>query len=90
MSNTTSTINTKYKTLSDLVQLFDSYSNALYGPELSEVRFGCDCGCGGDSYTSEEWDAEIEQNAKAIEDMKEFCKLIGVDYNGIYAGEDYP
>ena len=29
------------------------------------VRFGCDCGCGGDSYTGEEWDEMCDQADEA-------------------------
>lgn len=36
--------------------------NIAYRPSACNVRFGCDCGCGGDSYTYEHW-SEGEQAA---------------------------
>lgn len=42
-----------------------------------EVRFGCDCGCGGDYYTEEEWDHMIYRSDLARDKLKE----IGVTFN---------
>ena len=38
-----------------------------YRPSALGVRFGCDCGCGGDSYTAEEWDEGEQLADEAIE-----------------------
>jgi hypothetical protein len=70
-------------TLSDLMQVADNYSNARYGPIQMGVSFGCDCGCGGYSYTEEEWDDEIEQNEQAVKAMKNLCATLGITYDGI-------
>ena len=70
-------------TFSELKELFDDYSYASSSPSRSEVRFGCDCGCGGDSYTVEEWDAEEDEAENAIEAMKQFCVKYGIEYDGI-------
>jgi predicted nucleic acid-binding Zn-ribbon protein len=67
----------------ELQDAFRDYENAMYSPSRSEVRFGCDCGCGGDSYTSESWDAEEEAAADAIERMKTICKEFGIEYDGV-------
>lgn len=75
-------------TLTDLVDILYAYENAKYSPSLSEIHFGCDCGCGGDLYTSEEWDAAEASATKAIADMKEFCAKFGIKYDGIYADEE--
>ena len=60
----------KYKDLYDLVEDYH------YDPRRSEVRFGCDCGCGGDYYTYEDWvavcDAADEAKRKLIEFGVEF------------------
>lgn len=69
--------------LSDLIQILNTYENAMYSPSRSEVRFGCDCGCGGDSYTAESWDAEEDAAAEAIVAMKAFCKEYGFEYDGV-------
>ena len=68
---------------SELVTLFQDYENAMYSPSRSEVKFGCDCGCGGDSYTSESWDEEEQYAADSIVKMKEFCTKHGIYYDGI-------
>lgn len=68
---------------SELVTLFNDYENALYSPSRSEVKFGCDCGCGGDSYTKESWDEEEQYAADSIVKMKEFCTKYGIYYDGI-------
>ena len=68
---------------SELVTLFQDYENALYSPSRSEVKFGCDCGCGGDSYTAESWDEEEQYAADSIVKMKEFCTKYGIYYDGI-------
>jgi hypothetical protein len=71
------------KTASDLIRVVDAYGDARYGPLQSGIRFGCDCGCGGDSYTSEQWDAEMEYNKQSIKDMIELCAKLGLVYDGI-------
>ena len=38
------------------------------------VRYGCDCGCGGDSL---DWDYEEEKEALAIKEMDRIEKLLG-------------
>jgi len=69
--------------LSELHQLFLAYDNASWSPSRMSVKFGCDCGCGGDNYTAESWDAEEKEAEEAIAKMKEFCKEFGIEYDGI-------
>ena len=69
--------------LSELHEVFSAYESAMYSPSRSAVRFGCDCGCGGDSYTSESWDAEEQAAADAIVAMKTFCDENNIEYDGI-------
>ena len=38
------------------------------------VRYGCDCGCGGDSL---DWDYEDEMEAQALDEMDRVEKLLG-------------
>lgn len=68
---------------SELLEIVQDYEQALCSPSRMQVRFGCDCGCGGDSYTAESWDAEEESAEKSIEKAKEFCTKYGIDYDGI-------
>ena len=70
-------------TFSELHTLYCDYEQALWSPKYQHVHFGCDCGCGGDSYTSESWDAEIESAYKAIDAMKAFCQKYGIHYDGV-------
>ena len=39
------------------------------------VRYGCDCGCGGDSL---DWDYEDEMEAQALDEMDRIEKLLGI------------
>ncbi len=70
---------------SDVINLVNRYEGVLYSDIMTEVRFGCDCGCGGDFYTDnpEAWDSMVEENASALEAVKEFCKREGIYYDGI-------
>lgn len=68
---------------SELLELIDDYTEAKWSPSRSEVRLGCDCGCGGDSYTIESWDAVEKAADKAIADIKEFCKKYNIEYDGV-------
>lgn len=70
-------------TFDQLREMFVLYEEALWSPSRTSVRYGCDCGCGGDSYTSERWDMEEQQAQDAIDTLKAFCADIGVEYDGI-------
>ena len=68
---------------SELVDLAEDYQRALCSPSRLGVHFGCECGCGGVSYTIEEWDEEERQADKAISAAKEFCEKNGIIFDGI-------
>lgn len=68
---------------SELIDLVENYRNALYSSSRLGVHFGCDCGCGGDFYTIEQWDEEEREAAKGIAAAKEFCEKNGIDFDGI-------
>jgi hypothetical protein len=68
---------------SDLEQLFQDYDSAKWSPDMMGVHFGCDCGCGGNSYTTESWDAEVDAKNGAIVKMVSFCNTYGITYDGI-------
>lgn len=68
---------------SDVQEIISAYENAMWSPSRMEVRYGCDCGCGGDSYTPESWDAAEQEAADAITKAEEFCKLYNIEYDGV-------
>lgn len=67
---------------SDLKYMFSNYEQALWSPTRSAIRLGCDCGCGGDSYTQETWDAEEEQARISIGIMKAWCIAHNIEWDG--------
>ncbi len=68
---------------SELESLVQDYLNACYSPTRMSVHFGCDCGCGGDTYTTESWDAEEQAAQEAIDAMRIWCYNNGVEWDGI-------
>lgn len=69
----------KASDLYNAVQNFETYY--LYSDLMSEVRFGCDCGCGGDSYTVESWHEMCETADEARKEFKQLCESIGVEWD---------
>lgn len=67
---------------SDVKYLFYNYEEALRSPTRMNVRFGCDCGCGGDTYTQERWGAEEEQARVNIGIMKAWCDAYDIEWDG--------
>jgi len=68
---------------SDLLVLTEEYTNALWSPDRMGVHFGCDCGCGGNNYTAEEWDAEVAAADVAIIRAKKISAALGLFYDGV-------
>lgn len=70
---------------SEIVNLVSDYQSAQYSDEYTEVRPGCDCGCGGEYYSDnpDAWYEMVEFNQEAIKSVKEFCKQQGIEYDGI-------
>ena len=73
--------------LTELIDLVNAYGSAMWSPSRMSVIYGCDCGCGGDSYTPEQWDEEEAAADEAIEAMKAFCKEHGFEYDGVHNDE---
>ena len=48
-------------------------------PSEISVILGCDCGCGGNYYTNEEWDKEHEDTLRARKKLKKFCKYNNIE-----------
>jgi hypothetical protein len=70
---------------SDIVEASNNYTDLLYSDEYSEVRPGCDCGCGGDYYDDypDAWDQMIEANEKTLAEVKELCYNLNIEYDGV-------
>ena len=60
--------------LSDLQEICQDIEEVVWCPAASGVRLGCDCGCGGDNYTIEEWDKVHKRAEEAEERIVQFCK----------------
>ncbi len=73
------------KKWSELVEIVSNYESVLYSDEYLEVKYGCDCGCGGDFYSDfpEHWDAMIEFNQQTLAEVKKFCEENGIEYDGV-------
>jgi len=71
----------KFSELEELLADYEHY--VKYSVLYSEVHFGCDCGCGGDSYTSEQWNNEIKLAHKTIKKVEQFCKNCNIAYDGL-------
>ena len=70
-------------TFTELKELFNDYEQALWSPTRMHVRFGCDCGCGGEDYTEESWNAEESEATKSIDAMEAFCQKYDIYYDGV-------
>ena len=58
-------------------ELSNLVSDVENRPSRCGVRFGCDCGCGGDYYTYKQW---IE-GERAADEAVEKLKSIGIVFN---------
>jgi len=67
----------------ELAKLVGDYNDMLYNDYDASVRYGCDCGCGGDSYTSEGWDAMLTERGEAIQAAIDVCNSLGIEYDGV-------
>jgi hypothetical protein len=69
---------------SELVNLIRDYEDATWSPTALGIKFGCDCGCGGDAYTAESWDEAEQDAADAVVKAKEFCTKWGFDWRNYW------
>jgi len=69
----------------ELQELVRDYDNVMHSDEYMEVRFGCDCGCGGDFYEDnvEAWDNMVSENAEILERIKAKCLELNIEYDGV-------
>jgi len=71
--------------LSELLTLAYEYQCVIESDQYTEVKFGCDCGCGGDFYENnpEAWKQMLEDNAKALNKVVDMCNNLGIEYDGV-------
>ena len=60
--------------VSELRDFISKLDDLLYSPLNSGMILGCDCGCGGNNYSPEEYDKELEDYSKLLKEVKAFCK----------------
>lgn len=53
----------------------------LHSDMNADVHFGCDCGCGGDSYTLESWASMCDTAEECREAFEEFCKQHNIEWD---------
>lgn len=60
--------------ISEVVELLEEFNGAVvYSDITSEVHYGCDCGCGGNSYDEASWDSMSNAYDSTEEKIKKFC-----------------
>ena len=69
---------TKASELHEFIYEYDCYRTS---PSDMSVIFGCDCGCGGDIYTYEEWDQAHEESDRVKSQFRELCDQLGLEYD---------
>ena len=79
---------TKVSEVLNLVHsIYERQEEVQYSPLLDGSRFGCDCGCGGDMYTEEEWNKEgelLDEAETAIGKLVgELAERLGLDVDMI-------
>jgi hypothetical protein len=64
-------------------KMLDVVMEYHYNVERSDLRsnviFGCECGCGGDSYDAESWKEMCEDYDKALADFNALCNTLGIE-----------
>lgn len=74
--------------LSQVISVLDNFSNnVIHTPFIEEVHFSCDCGCGGDSYTSDEWESLSKVYDATVDEAIVLCDQLGLIYD--FNDEDY-
>lgn len=67
---------------SELYSIVSDFENYYLHSDLNmEVHFGCECGCGGDSYSEEEWDDMCKAADEARDEFEKVCGQLGVEWD---------
>ena len=74
-------MNSKIKA-SELKAVVEDFINYyLQSDANSSVILGCDCGCGGDSYTPESWTRMCDTAEECREAFEGFCKQYNIEWD---------
>ncbi len=70
----------------EIIDLVHDYEDRVsQHPGNQGVRPGCDCGCGGDLMTDDDWQEADIAEEQVMERVLHFCDKYGIDYTGGYA-----
>lgn len=70
----------------DVIDLVHAYeSDVAEHPSNMGRKFGCDCGCGGDTYSAEDLEELDKAEAETMEAVHAFCIKYGIEYTGGYS-----
>ena len=65
---------------SEMLNIVLDYDQLVRRSDLRfSVIFGCECGCGGDSYDDESWAEMCEGYDKALAKFNELCDTLGIE-----------
>jgi hypothetical protein len=64
---------------SELIDIANEYETYTYSDANCNVIFGCDCGCGGDSYTPESWSKMLYSAEQSKAAIIRFCQKNNID-----------
>ena len=65
---------------SEMLNIVIDYDQYVRCSDLrSSVIFGCECGCGGDSYDDKAWKEMREYYDKALADFNALCNTLGIE-----------
>ena len=75
--------------ISEVIDVLDEFnSDVVYSDITSEVHFSCSCGCGGDSYDDESWEAMSNTYDATEKKVEEFCNENNLVYDwGVEDGD---
>lgn len=70
--------------ISEFIEVYENYRQLYLDSDINmEVKFGCDCGCGGDYYTTEQWENMINAANEAKNNLIAFCIKNNIDYSSL-------
>jgi len=65
---------------SEMLNIVLDYDQLVRHSDLRfSVIFGCECGCGGDSYDDESWAQMCDDYDNALAKYKEMCDTLGIE-----------
>ncbi len=69
-------------TAQELLRLASDFENYYLNSDVnSSVIFGCDCGCGGDLYSYEDWTQMCKLAEECYDKYKEVCEELNIEWD---------